>query len=85
MLAYAMILSSSDFRFVVSSLVVNLAAKIHSKGRFVLVSEEDYSEINVPFFGATSVITALLQSDDKIENPFLTEVNSWDGQGLQPH
>ena len=78
----AMILSSSDFRFMASSLVA--AAERMCQGKIVFVHEGGYSEIYVPFCGV-AVIEALLQSDDKIEDPFLTEVNGWGGQGLQPH
>eukprot|EP00557_Chaetoceros_sp_GSL56_P008453 CAMPEP_0176487390 /NCGR_PEP_ID=MMETSP0200_2-20121128/6101_1 /TAXON_ID=947934 /ORGANISM="Chaetoceros sp., Strain GSL56" /LENGTH=386 /DNA_ID=CAMNT_0017884205 /DNA_START=140 /DNA_END=1300 /DNA_ORIENTATION=+ len=81
----AMILSSDDFRFMASSLIQSSNELCH--GRIVFMHEGGYSESYVPFCGA-AVIEAMLGLEDKediIQDPFLTEVTGWGGQGLQGH
>ena len=80
----AMILSSEDFRSMASSLVD--AAGALCKGRTVFIHEGGYSENYVPFCGC-AVIEAMigLHPRDCVKDPFLGEVESWGGQGLQEH
>lgn len=80
----AMMLSSSDFRFVASSLVS--AAERICKGRIVFVHEGGYSELYVPFCGV-AVVEAMMGvgAGDVVVDPFLNEVNHWGGQDLQSH
>lgn len=81
----AMILSSEVFRSMAQH-VIRAADQLCS-GRVVFAHEGGYSETYVPFCGA-AVIEALLRVDDpaqRIEDPFLDEVQRWEYQELQTH
>jgi acetoin utilization deacetylase AcuC-like enzyme len=81
----AMMLSSNDYRHMTKKLK-EVANETSCGGKMLFVHEGGYSEIYVPFCGA-AVIEELLEVDvdRRIEDPFLSEVNSWGGQDLQPH
>lgn len=81
----AMILSSSSFRTMATSLIQAATRLCH--GRIVFVHEGGYSETYVPFCGA-AVIEALIGVDikaDQIHDPFVEEAERWAYQELQDH
>ncbi len=79
----AMMLSSEDFKYMTKRLK-EVADETSCKGKILFAHEGGYSELYVPFCGV-AVIEELLGIDDRVEDPFLTEVNCWGGQELQAH
>eukprot|EP00899_Mesostigma_viride_P010336 jgi/Mesvir1/19303/Mv10373-RA.1 len=80
----AMILGSEDFRFFARTLC-DLADELCG-GRAVFAHEGGYSASYVPFCGVAVIEEMVgVTPSQRVADPFLHEVSSWEYQELQPH